>query len=247
LERFNNVTNLVSVKNKINYKKYIKTINNRGFDEKMPKNNDFSVHDLEKIILAAETKVKGVKKPIVAGENKQSFVDTGTSYIAKKIIFRIVKDDGKTEDIVKEYSVPIEFHKNVINKLTKSHNGKDWMIITDVVTDEKDLVFVLHPIDVKKIFEESVKKPMVADEVEDEYEDEYEDVTEEIDVEKIFEEALEQIILESDLDISRVSTFAEAGIMTNNKGLVVEVRGIEDLNTGKYYDGPFEFQLTITG
>jgi hypothetical protein len=225
----------------------------------MPKNNDFSVHDLEKIILAAETKVKGVKKPIVADEvedeyedvtkelgkkdNKQSFVDTGTSYIAKKIIFRIVKDDGKTEDIVKEYSAPIEFYKNVINKLTKSPNGKDWMIITDVVTDEKDLVFVLHPIDVKKIFEESVKKPIVADEVEDEYEDE----TEEIDVEKIFEETLEQIILESDfLVINRISTFAEAGIMTNNKGLVVEVQGIEDLNTEKYYDGPFEFQLTIT-
>ena len=113
----------------------------------MPKDNDFSVHDLEKIILAGEKKVKGVKKPIVA----------------------------------------------------------------------------------------------------DEVEDEYEDETEEIDVEKIFEEALEQIILESDfLDINRVSTFAEAGIMSNNKGLVVEVQGIEDLNTGKYYDGPFEFQLTIT-
>jgi uncharacterized membrane protein YheB (UPF0754 family) len=79
---------------------------------------------------------------------KQSFVDTGTSYIAKKIIFRIVKDDGKTEDIVKEYPVPVEFNKNKVNKLTKAHNGKDWMIITDVVTDEKDLVFVLQPSDI---------------------------------------------------------------------------------------------------
>jgi len=88
-----------------------------------------------------------------------------------------------------------------------------------------------------------IKKPIVADEVEDEYEDEIE----EIDVERNFEEALKQIILESDfLTINRVSTFAEAGIMSNNKGLVIEVQEIEDLDTGKIYDGPFKFGLTIT-
>ena len=75
-------------------------------------------------------------------DNKQSFLDTGKSYIAKKVIFRIIKDGDKTEDIVKEYSVPIAFYKNVVNKFIKSYNG----IITDVVTDEKDLVFVIQPI-----------------------------------------------------------------------------------------------------
>lgn len=105
------------------------------------------------------------------------------------------------------------------------------------VHDLEKLIFIGE----KKIKE--TKRSVLADEVEDEYEDE----TEEIDVEKIFEEALEQIILESDfLDINRVSTFAEAGIMSNNKGLVIEVAKLEDLNTGKIYDGPFEFQLTIT-
>lgn len=90
-----------------------------------------------------------------------------------------------------------------------------------------------------------VKKPVVAEEV-DLLDDEF-DEDEGADIEKVFEEILEQVILESDfIDVIRSSTFEEAGVMSNNKGLIIEVAGLEDLNTGKVYDGPFEFQLTIT-
>ncbi len=90
-----------------------------------------------------------------------------------------------------------------------------------------------------------VKKPVVAEEV-DLLDDEF-DEDEGADIEKVFEEILEQVILESDfIDVIRISTFEEAGVMSNNKGLIIEVAGLEDLNTGKVYDGPFEFQLTIT-
>lgn len=90
-----------------------------------------------------------------------------------------------------------------------------------------------------------MKKPVIAEEVnllDDEFNEE-----ENVDVEKVFESILEQVILESDfINVVRSSTFEEAGIMSNNKGLVIEVAELEDLNTGKVYDGPFEFQLTIT-
>lgn len=90
-----------------------------------------------------------------------------------------------------------------------------------------------------------VKKPVVAEEV-DLLDDEF-DEDEGADIEKVFEEILEHVILESDfIDVIRSSTFEEAGVMSNNKGLIIEVAGLEDLNTGKVYDGPFEFQLTIT-
>lgn len=90
-----------------------------------------------------------------------------------------------------------------------------------------------------------VKKPVVAEEV-DLLDDEF-DEDEGADIEKVFEEILEHVILKSDfIDVIRSSTFEEAGVMSNNKGLIIEVAGLEDLNTGKVYDGPFEFQLTIT-
>ncbi|MDK2801557.1 MAG: hypothetical protein PWQ70_3176 [Clostridiales bacterium] len=90
-----------------------------------------------------------------------------------------------------------------------------------------------------------VKKPVVAEEI-DLLDGEF-DEDRDVDIEKVFEGILEQVILESDIiDVIRSSTFEEAGIMSNNKGLVIEVAGLEDLNTGKVYDGPFEFQLTIT-
>jgi hypothetical protein len=76
---------------------------------------------------------------------------------------------------------------------------------------------------------------------------EFEDEVGETDAEGILEELLEQVLLDTDIiSVDRISTFEEAGVMTKNKGLVFEVTELEDINTGKVVEGPFEFQITIT-
>jgi len=109
----------------------------------------------------------------------------------------------------------------------------------------------LSPEEIDKAWRENRRRLFKSKEAEEEFDginssSLLEDEVEDVDIEKIFEETLEQVILESDfLAIDRVSTFEEAGIMSNNKGLVINVRLLEDLDTGEVYDGPFEFQLTI--
>jgi len=75
----------------------------------------------------------------------------------------------------------------------------------------------------------------------------FEDEAEETNAEEILEELLEQILLETDIiSVDRVSTFEEAGVMTKNRGLVFEVSELEDINTGKVVEGPFEFYIIIS-
>ncbi len=109
----------------------------------------------------------------------------------------------------------------------------------------------LSPEEIDKAWRENRRRLFKSKEAEEEFDEInssslLEDEVEDVDIEKIFEETLEQVILESYfLTIDRVSTFEEAGIMSNNKGLVINVRLLEDLDTGEVYNGPFEFQLTI--
>ena len=79
----------------------------------------------------------------------------------------------------------------------------------------------------------------------EEFEEDPEWLEDQEDVEKVFESLLENVLLESDyLNVRFTSSFSDYGVMTNNKGLVVEVVELEN-QKGKVLKGPFEFQLTI--
>jgi len=78
-----------------------------------------------------------------------------------------------------------------------------------------------------------------------EIEEDPEWLEEQNDEEKVFEEILENILLDTEyVDVNFTSPFSDSGIMTNNKGLVVEVQELTN-EKGKTLKGPFEFQITI--
>lgn len=92
-----------------------------------------------------KTKTEVKEKRIRKKKIKQNFTEDSTTYEAQKVIFRI-KDGDKFKNIKKVYPMPIRFNKRPkIGYKTKVATG-DWCKIVDVITDEKDLVFVLEPI-----------------------------------------------------------------------------------------------------
>jgi len=100
-------------------------------------------------------KTKTVKKKKVENENdsaikkvkapkkiKQSFKEGYGVYITDTLVFRIRKDNEDV-DVIKKFDVDISFNKEKIGKKTKYPDGVERTII-DVITDEKDLVYVLQ-------------------------------------------------------------------------------------------------------
>jgi len=79
----------------------------------------------------------------------------------------------------------------------------------------------------------------------EEFEEDPEWLEDQEDVEKVFENLLEEVLLETDyFNVISTSPFSDSGVMTNNKGLVVEVKNLEN-QKGKVLKGPFEFYITI--
>ena len=79
----------------------------------------------------------------------------------------------------------------------------------------------------------------------EEYEEDPEWLEDQEDSEAVFESLLEITLLESEyFDVNFTSTYSDYGVMTNNKGIVVEVRELVN-EKGEVLRGPFEFHLTI--
>ena len=79
----------------------------------------------------------------------------------------------------------------------------------------------------------------------EEFEEDPEWLEDQKDSEAVFESLLEITLLESEyFDVNFTSTYSDYGVMTNNKGIVVEVRELVN-EKGEVLRGPFEFHLTI--
>lgn len=90
-----------------------------------------------------EPKVRKPRTKKVKAEVK-TFTDDGLFFEAKCIVFRIPDDNGG-KNILKEFAVPVTLGKNKIGKMTKMANGI-WAEITDIITNEQHLTFVINPI-----------------------------------------------------------------------------------------------------
>lgn len=101
-------------------------------------------------------RVKGLKELIETDTNArnkkkkrihQTFIEDFSTYETDKVVFRIMFDDQQYKDIVKHYPTTIRFSKyGKIGCKTKMITG-EWMEFIDIITDQKDLIFVLKPLD----------------------------------------------------------------------------------------------------
>lgn len=98
-----------------------------------------------KISLAKKVKPEKVVKPKVkrASKLRQSFTlaDTGFHWETDRIVLRILDD----KDYMRKFAGKIFINKGKIGAKTEYEKDK-WATITDVITDEKNLVFVMEPI-----------------------------------------------------------------------------------------------------
>lgn len=94
-------------------------------------------------IKTTETKVRKPRTKKVKPDTK-TFIDDGMFFEAKCLVFRILNDNGG-KNILKEFSGPITIGKNKIGKMTKMADG-NWAEITDIITDEQHLTFVINPV-----------------------------------------------------------------------------------------------------
>ena len=75
---------------------------------------------------------------------KKTFIDLGSMIVTDKVVYRILNEDGTYVDDLKEYDYDITFMKhNKINGKT-TYKGIKYKI-TDLITTEKNLVFVVEP------------------------------------------------------------------------------------------------------
>lgn len=75
---------------------------------------------------------------------KKTFIDLGSMIVTDKVVYRILNEDGTYVDDLKEYDYDITFMKhNKINGKT-TYKGIKYKI-TDLITAEKNLVFVVEP------------------------------------------------------------------------------------------------------
>lgn len=98
----------------------------------------------KKVEIENDAMIKKEKREKRVKKIKQTFKDEGSYYITDKLIFRI-RNDIDT-DILKTFATDITFNKNKIGQKTKQPDGIFRKII-DVITDEKNLVFVLDTLD----------------------------------------------------------------------------------------------------
>lgn len=98
-----------------------------------------------KISLAKKVKPEKVVKPKVKKKSslRQSFTlaDTGFHWETDRIVLRILDD----KDYIRKFAGKIFINKGKIGAKTEYEKNK-WATITDVITDEKNLVFVMEPI-----------------------------------------------------------------------------------------------------
>lgn len=231
----------------------------------MSKNNDFSVKNLDRIILGSLSKEKGKRSKVVirkeyVGLRHRDLPTLTFMTIEYGHSFEYILDQVNIQEIMNlSDGESIEIKDSQNKKVVCTRDGDlvifdspEHSTVIEVPFDEFTIKGEpLSPEEIDKAWRENRRRLFKSKEAEEEFDginssSLLEDEVEDVDIEKIFEETLEQVILESDfLAIDRVSTFEEAGIMSNNKGLVINVRLLEDLDTGEVYDGPFEFQLTI--
>jgi len=105
-------------------------------------------------------RVKGLKELIETDTNArnkkkkkihQTFIEDFSTYETDKVVFRIMFDDQQYKDIVKHYPTTIRFSKyGKIGCKTKMITG-EWMKFINIITDQKDLIFVLKPLDLDTI------------------------------------------------------------------------------------------------
>ncbi|HHX70875.1 MAG TPA: hypothetical protein GX708_22845 [Gallicola sp.] len=231
----------------------------------MSKNNDFSVKNLDRIILGSLSKEKGKRSKVVirkeyVGLRHRDLPTLTFMTIEYGHSFEYILDQVNIQEIMNlSDGESIEIKDSQNKKVVCTRDGDlvifdspEHSTVIEVPFDEFTIKGEpLSPEEIDKAWRENRRRLFKSKEAEEEFDginssSLLEDEVEDADIEKIFEETLEQVILESDfLAIDRVSTFEEAGVMSNNKGLVINVRLLEDLDTGEVYDGPFEFQLTI--
>ena len=231
----------------------------------MSKNNDFSVKNLDRIILGSLSKEKGKRSKVVirkeyVGLRHRDLPTLTFMTIEYGHSFGYILDQANIQEIMNlSDGESIEIKDSQNKKVVCTRDGDlvifdspEHSTVIEVPFDEFTIKGEpLSPEEIDKAWRENRRRLFKSKEAEEEFDginssSLLEDEVEDADIEKIFEETLEQVILESDfLAIDRVSTFEEAGVMSNNKGLVINVRLLEDLDTGEVYDGPFEFQLTI--
>ncbi len=231
----------------------------------MSKNDDFSIKNLDRIILGSLSKEKGKRSKVVirkeyVGLRHRDLPTLTFMTIEYGHSFKYDLDQVNIQEIMNlSDGESIEIKDSQNKKVVCTRDGDlvifdspEHSTVIEVPFDEFTIKGEpLSPEEIDKAWHENRRRLFKSKEAEEEFDginssSLLEDEVEDVDIEKIFEETLEQVILESDfLAIDRVSTFEEASIMSNNKGLVINVRLLEDLNTGEVYDGPFEFQLTI--
>lgn len=235
----------------------------------MSKNDDFSVKNLDRIILGSLSKEKGKRSKVVirkeyVGLRHRDLPTLTFMTIEYGHSFEYILDQVNIQEIMNlSDGESIEIKDSQNKKVVCTRDGDlvifdspEHSTVIEVPFDEFTIKGEpLSPEEIDKAWRENKRRLFKSKEAEEEFdgiggsslvEDEFEDEVEENDTEKMFEEILKEIILNSDfLAIESISTFEEAGIMSNNKGLVINVRLLEDLDTGEVHDGPFEFQLTI--
>ena len=75
---------------------------------------------------------------------KKYFEDYGFQYVASKIIFRIMNEDGTYEDVYKEFEIDVTFNAyGKVNSVMIFQEKK--YKITEVITTESYLTFVIEP------------------------------------------------------------------------------------------------------
>lgn len=101
-------------------------------------------------------RVKGLKELIETDTNArnkrkkkihQTFIEDFSTYETDKVIYRIMFGENQYKDIIKNYPTSLRFNKfGKIGCKTKMITG-EWMEFIDIITDQKDLIFVLKPLD----------------------------------------------------------------------------------------------------
>lgn len=96
----------------------------------------------KKVEIENDDSIKKFKTP---KKIKQTFKEEDRFFITDKVIFRI-REDNMDTDVLKTFTTDITFNKNKVGQKTKHPDGIFRKII-DVITDEKNLVFVVQTLE----------------------------------------------------------------------------------------------------
>ncbi len=116
-------------------------VNNIKDESSKNKINSKVKKERTKKVLSDSDSWESPKKPKKIKKIKQTFIEDDAGYVTNVVTFRFLKTDDTFEDFIKKYDCDITFGKNKIGKKTKFDNKL--YKITDVITNEKNLTFVL--------------------------------------------------------------------------------------------------------